>query len=141
MLLKYNKTLTDNVLSVNLYCSNYSSDEVAAIKRYGSPKISLDKTYTRSKTVVKHDKIDLYTAFTVTTKFTIPEVTEENETAITTSDLIADADEYIQDISEQITQEMVKVMTKFAADKDKLAAPSGSIVIDDDPLATETPKA
>ena len=36
---------------------------------------------------------------------------------------------------------MIKVMTKFAADKDKLAVLSGFIVIDDDPLATETPKA
>lgn len=123
MYLKYNKSLKDSTLTISLYCSNFSTEETKAIRQLGAPKIVLSKAYEISGVTVDIEttvpSLNLTQAFVGTTD--------------TIQDVLAEGDEFIDDIAQAITEVMLELMTQFASIKTTVAETSGQIKINDTP--------
>ena len=123
MYLKYNKSLKDSTLTISLYCSNFSTEETKAIRQLGAPKIVLSKAYEISGVTVDIEtavpSLNLTQAFVGTTD--------------TIQDVLAEGDEFIDDIAQAITEVMLELMTQFTSIKTTVAETSGQIKINDTP--------
>ena len=127
MYLKYNKSLKDSTLTISLYCSNFSTEETKAIRQLGAPKIVLSKAYEISGVTVDIEtavpSLNLTQTFVGTTD--------------TIQDVLAEGDEFIDDVAQAITEVMLELMTQFTSIKTTVAETSGQIKINDTPGSEE----
>lgn len=120
MYLKYNKRMKDSVLTVTLSLSGNTTEETRAIRQLGAPIIVLTKDYPTSGTAVDIEKSVV--AFTDTEVF--------EGTPDTLQDVLAEANEFIIDVKEKVTEAMVDLLTKYAEIQAEVAEASGTIKIE-----------
>lgn len=102
MQLKYNKSVRNNVITIELETANFTPDENKALDRFGEPEVRIEKLYGGKWPVNFAKKIR--NGFKVKVKFDGSEGIEAATEA---------ANMFFDEIQEELAEEMAKVMDIF----------------------------
>lgn len=121
MKLKYVKSVSESVVSVSLSLTNMTTREKKALRVLGSPMVTLDKEYSTSGVTVSLEQaVD---SFGVDMEFP-GEIT-------TISEVLEEAQTFITDMQEAITDVMLELMTSYKAVESAISSQSGELEIRD----------
>lgn len=121
MKLKFNKSISESVVTVNLSLTNLTTREKKALRILGAPTVVVEKAYEISGTTVDIDQsID---DFSVEMDFT---GTIENITEV-----LDEASTFITDVHEVITDVMTELMTSYKSIEKAASQQSGELEIKD----------
>lgn len=121
MKLKFNKAISESTVTVNLNLTSMTAREKKAIRVLGAPIVVLEKDYETSGTsVALNNAVD---DFSVETEFV---GTIEN-----ISDVLEEANTYVTDVQEAVTEVMLELMTNYKQIEKTIENQSGELEIRD----------
>lgn len=121
MKLKYTKAIDESVVTVTLSLTNMTTREKKAIRVLGAPVVTLEKEYpTSGTTVALETPVD---DFSVEMEFP---GTVEN-----ISDVLEEANTFVTDVHEAVTEVMLELMTSYKAIEKVVTSQSGELEIKD----------
>lgn len=121
MKLKFNKSINKSQVTVVLSLTNNTVNEKKAIKILGAPQITLEKTYPISQTTVTIDAN--VSDFNIEYSF--------NGTVDNISEVIDEANTFVTDVQEKVTDAMKDLMTAYKTIEKQVASQSGELEIKD----------
>lgn len=121
MKLKFNKSINESQVTVVLSLTNNTVNEKKAIKILGAPQITLEKTYPISQTTVTIDAN--VSDFNIEYSF--------NGTVDNISEVIDEANTFVIDVQEKVTDAMKDLMTAYKTIEKQVASQSGELEIKD----------
>lgn len=121
MKLKFNKSINESQVTVVLSLTNNTVNEKKAIKILGAPQITLEKTYPISQTTVTIDAN--VSDFNIEYSF--------NGTVDNISEVIDEANTFVTDVQEKVTDAMKDLMTAYKTIEKQVASQSGELEIKD----------
>ncbi len=121
MKLKFNKSISDSQITVTLSLTNNTINEKKALRILGAPAIVLEKSYDISGTMVSIDTN--VSDFNV--EYTFKGTTEN------ISDVVEEANTFVTDVQEVVTDVMTNLMTSYKAVEKAVTSSSGELDIKD----------
>lgn len=121
MKLKFNKSISDSQITVTLSLTNNTINEKKALRILGAPAIVLEKSYDVSGTMVSIDTN--VSDFNV--EYTFKGTTEN------ISDVVEEANTFVTDVQEVVTDVMTNLMTSYKAVEKAVTSSSGELDIKD----------
>lgn len=127
MKLKYTKSISESTVTVNLNLTSMTAREKKAVRVLGAPIVVLEKDYEVSGTsVALNNAVD---NFMIETEFT---GTIEN-----ISDVLDEANTYVNDVYEAVNEVMLELMTNYKQVERVVEEQSGEMEIRDGEQAEE----
>lgn len=121
MKLKFNKSISESTVTVNLNLTSMTAREKKAVRVLGAPIVVLEKDYEVSGTsVALNNAVD---DFMIETEFT---GTIEN-----ISDVLDEANTYVNDVYEAVNEVMLELMTNYKQVERVVEEQSGEMEIKD----------
>lgn len=121
MKLKYTKSISESTVTVNLNLTSMTAREKKAVRVLGAPVVVLEKDYEVSGTsVALNNAVD---NFMIETEFT---GTIEN-----ISDVLDEANTYVNDVYEAVNEVMLELMTNYKQVERVVEEQSGEMEIRD----------
>lgn len=121
MKLKYTKSISESTVTVNLNLTSMTAREKKAVRVLGAPVVVLEKDYEVSGTsVALNNAVD---NFMIETEFT---GTIEN-----ISDVLDEANTYVNDVYEAVNEVMLELMTNYKQVEKVVEEQSGEMEIRD----------
>ena len=121
MKLKYTKSISESTVTVNLNLTSMTAREKKAVRVLGAPVVVLEKDYEVSGTsVALNNAVD---DFMIETEFT---GTIEN-----ISDVLDEANTYVNDVYEAVNEVMLELMTNYKQVERIVEEQSGEMEIKD----------
>ena len=121
MKLKYTKSISESTVTVNLNLTSMTAREKKAVRVLGAPVVVLEKDYEVSGTsVALNNAVD---NFMIETEFT---GTIEN-----ISDVLDEANTYVNDVYEAVNEVMLELMTNYKQVERVVEEQSGELEIKD----------
>ena len=121
MKLKYTKAIDESVVTVTLSLTNMTTREKKAIRVLGAPVVTLEKEYPTSGT-------------TVALEIPVDDFSVEMEfpgTVENISDVLEEANTFVTDVHEAVTEVMLELMTSYKAIEKVVTSQSGELEIKD----------
>jgi len=127
MKLKFNKSISESVVTVTLSLTNLTTREKKALRILGAPTVVVEKAYEISGTTVDlNQDIDNFSVETVFSG-TIENIAE----------VLDEASTFITDVQEAVTDVMSELMTSYKAIEKVTTQQSGELEIKDGEASNE----
>ena len=121
MKLKYTKSISESIVTVNLNLTSMTAREKKAIRILGAPVVVLEKDYEVSGTsVALNNAVD---DFMIETEFV--------GTIETISDVLDEANTFVTDVHEAVNEVMLELMTNYKQVERVVEEQSGELEIKD----------